>query len=89
MEKTDIYIKDEGYMHVRVHRNLKAQKFCTSLGISNDLTGDTYGGNPVWKPSCKDDNAMFSFAMKKSMHNEFIKACEGAGLIVESEFKRR
>ena len=85
MRKADIYIKDEGYMDVRVHRNLKAQEFCHSLGIENSLSeiGKTYCGEPVWEPGFKGNNAMFSFSLKKSAHNKFVKECENAGLLLK------
>ena len=85
----DIYIKDEGYMDVRLHRNLKAQEFCHTLGIENSLRaiGKTYCGEPVWVPGYKGNDAMFSFVLKKSQHTLFIKECEKAGLVVCSEFK--
>ena len=91
MRNADIYIKDEGYMDVRVHRNLKAQEFCHSLGIENSLSeiGKTYCGEPVWEPGFKGNNAMFSFSLKKSAHNKFVKECENAGFVVESEFRER
>jgi len=88
MKEVDIYIKDEGYMDVRLHRSLKAQEFCHSLGIKNSLIdiGDTYCGEVVWKPGCKDKNAMFSFVLSKDMHDVFINECKKVGLTVASEF---
>jgi len=88
MKKADIYIKDEGYMHVRLHRNLKAQEFCHSIGIKNSLSeiGKTYCGEPVWKPGYKGEDAMFSFVLDKREHDRFIKLCESYGFVVESEF---
>jgi len=87
-ELADIYIKDEGYMDVRLHRNLKAMEWAHSLGIKNSLLfiGDTFCGYPVWKPGCTDKNAIFSFMLKKNMHNSFIKEAKKAGFTVVSEF---
>jgi hypothetical protein len=86
--KADIYIKDEGYMDVRVHRNLKAQEFCHSLGIENSLLkiGKTYCGEPVWEPGYKGNDAMFSFVLNEESHDDFINACKIGGLVVMSEF---
>jgi len=85
----DIFIKNEGYMDVRAHRNLKVQEFLGGLGINNALLeiGDTYCGEPVWKPGCKSKNAMFSFALEERFHDKFVKECEKAGFVVESEFR--
>ena len=89
MKEADIYIKDEGYMDVRLHRNLKAQEFCHSLGIENHLLdiGKTYCGEPVWEPGFKGNNAMFSFALEEDMHDTFLKECRKNGITVESEFE--
>lgn len=82
--KTDFYIKDEGYADVKVLSN-KAKIFCDGKGYDNDLLdiGDTYCGQPVWKPGMTQ--GMYQFGIKKSQVNRFIKMVEENKFTVESE----
>ena len=87
MDKTDIYIKDEGYADVRLHESLEAKEWCHKNGYTNSLVdfGKEWCGEPVWYPGMIDGG--YKFGLKLSQVKEFILKARDAGLTVESEFE--
>ena len=83
---TDIFIKDEGYADVRLHRSQKAKRWCHKNGYENSLTyfGKTWCGEPVWYPGMTKGS--YKFAISVDDVPEFIKKAKEAGLTIESEF---
>lgn len=87
-QKVDIFIKDEGHLHVRLHDSRKAKEWCYKNGYNNGLVkfGDTYCGETVWKPeSATHGRGMYSFFLSHNKVNEFINKATEAGLVVYSE----
>ena len=81
--KCDIFIKDEGFAHVKPQTN-EAKTWCKKIGFENSLEefGDTFAGQPVWDGK---NNGMFMFAIKRSAVKRFKKFAETNGFVVESE----